>query len=160
MSGFLNSLNVTPLEDAKTWVLLQPFKYETKEGQEIIAESGFMTDCASIPRRLWVILPRWGKYGKAAVIHDWLYWTKETGRRKIADRIMFEAMGDLSVCLCQKYPIYLAVCIFGCFSWHRNKWDRAAGFNRVLSPDQIEGVEKSDRPGLLKRTLLHYKSSK
>src|SRR2546429_3829044 len=27
---------------------------------------------ASIPRLFWIALPKWGKYGNAAVIHDWL----------------------------------------------------------------------------------------
>lgn len=35
--------------------------------------AGFVTDFASIPRAFWVVLPPTGKYGKAAVVHDYLY---------------------------------------------------------------------------------------
>ena len=160
MSGFLDSLVVTPMDDAKTWILLQSFRYETREGEEIKAEVGFMTDFASIPRILWFIFPRWGKYGKASVIHDWMYWAQEVDHHHVADKIMFEAMEDLSVPFHQKYPIYWAVYLFGLGSWLRNKWDRIAGFDRVLPADQIEAVEKSDRLGLIERTWLHYQGRK
>jgi hypothetical protein len=33
---------------------------------------GYRTDFASIPRFFWRILPPAGRYGKAAVVHDWL----------------------------------------------------------------------------------------
>lgn len=36
---------------------------------------GFITDFASVPRILHSVLPKTGKYGKAAVLHDYLYRT-------------------------------------------------------------------------------------
>ena len=47
--------------------------------------------CLEFPALFWAILPKWGKYGNAAVIHDWLYW--EQGRpRPAADAILLEGM--------------------------------------------------------------------
>jgi hypothetical protein len=93
-------------------------------------------------------LPRWGKYGNAAVIHDWLYWSQDRTRVE-ADRIMLEAMGVLSVPNWQKYSIYFFVRVFGLISWHRNCWERLAGFERVLRRTQIKSIEELDRPGLM-----------
>ncbi|MCK4806300.1 MAG: DUF1353 domain-containing protein [Candidatus Aegiribacteria sp.] len=80
MSVFTEQLIVSPLSDGKTWVILRPFSYDVGNvgsGDTVRVRTGFMTDFASIPRLLWIFLPRWGKYGNAAVIHDWLYWTQK-----------------------------------------------------------------------------------
>jgi hypothetical protein len=39
----------------------------------VVIPVGFVTDFASIPKILWNILPPVGTYGKAAVVHDYLY---------------------------------------------------------------------------------------
>ena len=63
---------------------------------QITVPVGFETDFASVPRPFSAILPKWGKYGDAAVIHDWLYW--EQGRpRPAADAILLEGMTVLGV---------------------------------------------------------------
>jgi hypothetical protein len=77
MSRFTDALVVTPLADGKTWVVLRDFGYDVgteDSGDRVNVEIGFQTDFATIPRFLWVVLPRWGRYGNASVIHDWLYW--------------------------------------------------------------------------------------
>ncbi len=150
MSRFTDALIVSPLADGKTWVLVQPFGYEVGDiGSEDVVDIavGFRTDFASIPR--------WGKYGNAAVIHDWLYWS-QTRSRKGADTIMFEAMEALAVPAWQRYPIYWAVRCFGFIVWARNQWDREAGFNRVLSVKRVKAKRQSERPGLLRRFMRHY----
>ncbi len=71
MSRFTRALVVSPLADGKTWVLVEPFAYDVGElgsGDTIEVRRGFMTDFASIPRLFWIALPKWGKYGNAAVI--------------------------------------------------------------------------------------------
>ena len=69
-----------------------------------------MTDFASVPRPLWWILPRWGRYGNAAVIHDFCYWDqKRIPKRKEADRIFLEAMSILRVGWLTRHVMYLAV---------------------------------------------------
>jgi hypothetical protein len=164
MSRFTDALAVSPLADGKTWVLIQPFGYEVGDlgmGDVVDVQIGFMTDFASIPRCLWLFLPRWGKYGNAAVIHDWLYWSQERSRTE-ADTIMFEAMGILGVPAWQRYPIYWAVHCFGFIAWVRNQWDREAGFERVLKDRKVKAIRFSGRPGLFRRTMKRYfgKSSK
>ena len=53
----------------------------------------FMTDFASIPRPLWSILPQWGRYGNAAVVHDFGYWTQTRPRACVVPR---EAPGSVA----------------------------------------------------------------
>ena len=158
MSRFTEALIVSPLSDGNTWVVLKSFGYDVGEegsGDTVEVEKGFVTDFASIPRLFWILLPRWGKYGNAAVIHDWLYWSQDRTRAG-ADQIMFEAMDVLSVPAWQKYLIYGFVRVFGFISWHRNHWERLEGFERVLRRSQIKSIEELDRPGILSSAWRHY----
>ena len=123
MSRFTESLVVTPLPDGKTWIILYDFGYEVGEegsGDVINVPIGFHTDFASIPRPLWAIFPRWGKYGNAAVIHDYLYWEQSRNRKK-SDDILLEGMVVLEVGGFTRYAIYWAVRLGGWWAWRRNK---------------------------------------
>ncbi len=112
--------------------------------------AGFVTDFASIPQFLiavsgllslaagnyfglpWLtvlgiiailaaaLLPKWDKYGKAAVIHDYLYNTK-TVSRKMADIIFLEAMDVLKVNTIVAHSMYGAVRLVGWLAWKRRK---------------------------------------
>lgn len=158
MSRFTDALIVSPMADGNTWVVMRPFGYDVGEegsGDTVEVAIGFTTDFASIPRIFWVVLPRWGKYGNAAVIHDWLYWIQNRERDE-ADFIMLEAMGVLDVPGWQKFVIFWAVRLAGWISWIRNQWDREAGFDRVISCEELKATDKSKRPGLLRRTWKHY----
>ncbi len=108
MSSFTDVLLVSPLADGKTWVIQRPFRYDVgAEGSSdtIAVPVGFRTDFATVPRLLWVVLPKWGRYGNATVIHDYLYWMQERTRRE-ADCIFLEAMGVLGVGPIVKYAMY------------------------------------------------------
>ena len=123
MSRFTEPLVVTPLPDGRTWIVLSDFGYEVGEdgsGDIIKVEIGFHTDFASIPRPLWMFLPQWGKYGNAAVIHDYLYW-EQTRPRKESDDILMEGMIVLNVGVIKRHLIYFAVRIGGWWSWWRNQ---------------------------------------
>ena len=123
MSRFTEPLVVTPRPDGRTWIVLSDFGYEVGEdgsGDIIKVEIGFHTDFASIPRPLWMFLPRWGKYGNAAVIHDYLYW-EQTRPRKESDDILMEGMVVLNVGVIKRHLIYFAVRIGGWWSWRRSQ---------------------------------------
>ena len=128
MSRFTEPLVVTPLTDGKTWITLSDFGYEIGtegSGNIIHVPIGTYTDFASIPRLLWAIFPRWGKYGNAAVIHDWLYWDQARSRRE-ADKIFLEGMEVLEVPDWKRHTIYLAVRWFGWFAWQGNRRKKQA----------------------------------
>jgi len=127
MSRFTEPLIVTPLPDGKTWIILNDFGYEIGEegsGNIINVPIGTYTDFASIPRTLWAVFPRWGKYGNAAVIHDWMYWD-QSRTRKEADDIFLEGMEVLQVPAWKRRAIYSAVRTFGRIAWNSNQKKKA-----------------------------------
>ena len=151
MSRFTEILTVSPLADGKTWVTRKDFGYDIGEegsGNTINVPIGFMTDFASIPRPLWAFLPRWGKYGNAAVIHDYCYW-EQSRTRKEADDIFREAMGVLKVSPCKIRLMYYAVKWFGQGAWSGNKRMKEKSISRVAvtmpekSTDTIANLQTS-----------------
>ena len=72
--------------------LASPFRYFSSLGM-ITAPEGFITDGASVPRAFWPIFGPFGKYLKAAVIHDYLYSVNNKHyTRKQSDLLFKEAM--------------------------------------------------------------------
>uniref|UniRef100_A0A6M3KK14 DUF1353 domain-containing protein n=1 Tax=viral metagenome TaxID=1070528 RepID=A0A6M3KK14_9ZZZZ len=119
MSSFTTPLIVTPMLDGRKWKLVEPFRYHvgTRRSKEVITVPvGFITDFASVPSIFWSLIPPTGKYGKATVVHDFLYQAK-TRTRKEADAIFLEAMAVLGVKNWRKYPMYWAVRLFGWLAW-------------------------------------------
>ena len=119
MSQFTKALVVTPLADGRTWVLMEPFSYDVGRegsGNTVHVPVKFMTDFASVPRLFWIFFPQWGKYGNAAVIHDWGYWSKERSKVE-TDLIFLEGMTVLSVGAFTRYLLFLGVYLFGWLAW-------------------------------------------
>ena len=99
MSQFTKVLIVSPLGDGRTWFLREGFRYDIGEegsGDTVDVSPRFLTDFASVPRLLWWLFPTWGRYGNAAVIHDWGYWDQSRNRKQV-DQIFWEGMGVLQV---------------------------------------------------------------
>src|SRR5437660_456817 len=142
MSRFTDVLLVSPLADGSTWVIMRDFGYDVgaeASGDHIDVAVGFQTDFATIPRPFWIILPKWGRYGNATVIHDWLYWTQVRPRPQ-ADAIFLQAMGVLGVSGVVKYTLYWAVRLFGGLAWYRNAADRAAELPGREDADEVQGI--------------------
>jgi len=119
MSSFTSPLVVTPMLDGRKWKLVHPFSYHigSKNSKWIIkVPKGFETDFASVPQFLWFWLPYWGKYGKAAVLHDYVYQTHLT-ERSIADSIFYEAMLVGGTTHWKAKLMYYGVRLFGWLSW-------------------------------------------
>ncbi len=124
MSKFTTKLEVTPVANSdKLWRLVKNFDYylgNLSSGMSIKVPKGFITDFASVPRIFWNILPPWGKYGKASVLHDYLY-KNNTFSRVICDAIFLEAMGVLKVSTWKKWVLYIGVRLFGWIVFNRYK---------------------------------------
>lgn len=114
--GLSEPLHVAILTDGRSARLLRPFLVKMKSGRVIEVPQGFVTDFASVPRVFWRIIPPWGEYSPAAVVHDWLY-TKVECTRKEADDIFLELMTRLGVPLVVRTAMYWAVRIGGGFAW-------------------------------------------
>lgn len=72
----------------------------------VYVPAGYLTDGATVPRVFWDLLPPWGAYGQAAVIHDILCeyltifhddGTPVSITREHADTVLGEAMAILNV---------------------------------------------------------------
>lgn len=153
MSIFTDPLIVCPLKDGKSWALISEFHYDVGEidsGERITVEPGFVTDFASVPKLFWMFFPTWGRYGNAAVIHDWLYWSQpKLYPRKKADQIFLEGMECLNVPYLTRHTLYLAVRIWGGMAWNKNFWEKAAGQERSLKISHIHSA------GIDKETLIN-----
>ncbi|EGB99542.1 MULTISPECIES: DUF1353 domain-containing protein [Pseudomonas] len=86
-------------------------------GRYVDVPAGFITDGASVPRPFWSMIPPWGTYGQAAIVHDYLCETLTVQlagvpiriTRKECDGILLQAMTDLGVPLWKRSVIYGAV---------------------------------------------------
>ncbi|MFP3980580.1 MAG: DUF1353 domain-containing protein [Desulfobacterales bacterium] len=93
--------------------------------EPVIVPKGSVTDYASIPRIFWPFLPPWGRYGPAAIVHDYLYARAAMtvpdpdnpsrmieSDRKVPDRIFLLTMAQLGVGPVKRYVMYFAVRLF------------------------------------------------
>lgn len=105
------------------WITARPFRYYVgAENSEdyIDVPAGFKTDFASVPRPFWSILPPDGDYTQAAVLHDFLYRSKQRTREQ-SDEVFLEAMQVLGVDEWKAQIMFLAVRTFGQIAWDNKK---------------------------------------
>jgi hypothetical protein len=57
--------------DANTWALVDELVYQGR-WERFVVPAGFRTDFASVPRVVTWLVPRFGAYTLAAILHDWL----------------------------------------------------------------------------------------
>lgn len=108
----MKKIKLIPLP-GETWEVAENFSISSETvNEDIFIPKGFHTDLASIPKFLWSILPPFGNYTVAAVVHDYLY---KTGlyTRKTADKIFAELMKEDNVPKWKCTTFYYAVRIFG-----------------------------------------------
>jgi hypothetical protein len=81
-----------------------------------------------VPRPFWLIFPKWGKYGNAAVIHDYLYWAQlDAYPKNRADHIFRQGMDVLGVGKVTAWALYTAIKLFGQLAWNSNKKAKQKG---------------------------------
>jgi hypothetical protein len=64
------SLTVRRVSD-QLWEVVEPLVYHGRR-DTFVVPAGFRTDFASVPRVVVWLIPRFGRYTLAAVLHDWL----------------------------------------------------------------------------------------
>ncbi|NEK60413.1 DUF1353 domain-containing protein [Geodermatophilus sabuli] len=57
--------------DAATWAVVDPLVYRGNRDRFVVP-AGFRTDFATVPRLVTWLVPRFGAFTLAAVLHDWL----------------------------------------------------------------------------------------
>jgi hypothetical protein len=112
-----SKLILKPLSNGKA-ILLDDYVYSIN-GYDIKVFRGFITDGASVPKSLQWLYNPYGKYIKAAVVHDYLYSVyNNTGiNRTLADKIFKHIMKETGVDDRTVRRFYAAVKYFGVTSW-------------------------------------------
>ncbi len=115
---FISTLKVEETPSG-LWKVVEDFSYHNKKDDIIVVPAGFLTDFASVPRIFWTLIPRYGKYTSASVLHDYLYSIKERSREE-SDRIFLDAMKVLKVSWWKRRVMWSAVRMFGGLCYDKN----------------------------------------
>lgn len=132
--------NASYLRGKDSWLVKNDFKYyvDTDNGQYWVkVYENFITDGATVPRLFWSLIPPWGRYGQAAILHDHLlqynyvfdydpdiYDDKVTNKvrplsRREVDRIFLQAMAVLEVPTWKRLLMYGAVRAYSLYKGDR-----------------------------------------
>ena len=105
---FIPGQNIVVREiDDSHWELVEPITYQGNTDTWTI-EPGFKTDFASVPRPLVWLIPRYGRYTKAAILHDFLWITPAVSRAD-ANGVFRRAMRELGVPFVRRWMMWGAV---------------------------------------------------
>lgn len=131
MSAFTSPLEIRPVGCGR-WELLKAFSFYTEltePPETIYVPKAFTTDFASIPRALWWLYPPYGDtWGKAAVIHDWLYATQPKWcDRHMADDVFLEGMKILGANWLRRTIMHQSVRLFAGKAWQNHAERIASG---------------------------------
>ena len=117
MSKFLDVLDIRHI-DGK-WVLDSAFRYSSDRLRKVVTvPCGFETDFASVPRIPLAFLFFGDTSHEAAVIHDWLYRTKEFSRSE-ADAVFREANEVAGAGFIRRWAMWAGVRLGGWAAWTR-----------------------------------------
>lgn len=99
-----------PQWKSKYWELQQQLLY-TGKSETFTVEPPFATDFASVPRVFVWFLPRYGRYTRAAILHDALWKMARVGEIawRDADGIFRRAMRELEVPYLRRWIMWTAV---------------------------------------------------
>ena len=108
----------------KQYKLLKDVHLELSNKDIITIPKGFEWDLSSVPRLFWAIMPPDGDFEIGALIHDYIYQTKNYSR-KFGDLEMFiwskvtNSTSKWSIKNIDNYVRYYIVRLFGGFVWKR-----------------------------------------
>ncbi|MFI9404001.1 DUF1353 domain-containing protein [Nocardia sp. NPDC052316] len=105
--AFVGSGLVVEEIDAKFWRVVEPLVYQG-DSQEFVIPAGFRTDFASVPRALVWLVPRYGAYTRAAILHDYLRDTRQVSIAD-ADAIFRRCLRELGVSVPRYWMMWAAV---------------------------------------------------
>jgi hypothetical protein len=115
--------------------LLVPDGFGFIEGdgkQSVVMDRPFLTDGATVPRvlRLTVWLDPYGKFRKAAFLHDWAWVLHHLGEQRFTFRetnqLLYDACLSCKLRAWQAWIVWLAVTLFGWGIWTGSKENRQA----------------------------------
>ena len=126
-------------KDGHNCILLEPLVYVTKAGKEIVVPAGAGTDGASTPQAMWNLIPPFGTYWLAAVLHDGMYRLLQMPKAE-CDAILLEAMVSLGTPLKEAKAIYAGVYVGGEVSYEEDQAEREKACEEAFKSAAEEGV--------------------
>jgi hypothetical protein len=108
---FIGDVVVKPFQpEGKRWLLVEPFSYQGKTDRFDVPKD-FSTDFASVPRVFVWLLPRYGRWTQAAILHDYLWKLAREGKLEKfdADGLFNRAMRELGVPYLRRWIMWTAV---------------------------------------------------
>jgi Protein of unknown function (DUF1353) len=128
--------------DNKFWITIEDMIYVIGSTNErIVVPKGFVTDFASLPQPLWSLgLSPYGQYSRAAVVHDYLYWSQGCTRAQ-SDRLLVIAMKESNVSGFDETLVYQGVDKGGAGPWNANAAERNAGLPRIVPESYLRPAD-------------------
>ena len=123
-----DTVTVRRLDD-RWWTVVEPLVYRGRT-DTFVVPAGFRTDFATVPRLVVWLIPRFGRYTLAAVLHDWLV-TDGIGSGAVtsrdADGIFRRVMRELGVPVVRRWLMWVGV-RWGALTTpvRRAGWERSA----------------------------------
>lgn len=105
--GFIGGGPVVEEADAQFWIVREPLVYQG-DVDRFEVPVGFRTDFASVPRPFVWLIPRYGVYTRAAILHDYLSRSNEVSRAD-ADGLFRRALREAGVSVPRRYLMWAAV---------------------------------------------------
>ncbi|MGK8465651.1 DUF1353 domain-containing protein [Nocardia cyriacigeorgica] len=93
--------------DERFWQVAEPLEYHGAT-ERFVVPAGFRTDFASVPRPVVWLIPRYGAYTKAAILHDYLLSSGVVSAAD-ADGIFRRTLGELGVSVPRRWMMWAAV---------------------------------------------------
>lgn len=127
---------VRPTGNNRAFILVESMEYEVgSTGLVIKVPAGFVTDYASIPPRLWSLYSPHDQYSRAAVVHDYLYWSQLCTRLQ-ADNLFMIAMKESDVPALTRTAVYEVVRAVADGPWGDNGLEREKHMPKVVPLDR------------------------
>ena len=116
--------------DDNTWELVDELRYAGNTDRFVVP-AGFRTDFASVPRVFVWLIPKYGRYTKAAILHDHLCDEAKADRfdRDDADGLFRRAMRELGVSFLRRWVMWGAVSL--ATQWIKVRRHRPVTLGRV-----------------------------
>lgn len=105
--GFIGSGPVVEELDAQFWRLTEPLIYQGAV-EDFTVPAGFRTDFASVPRAVVWLIPRYGDYTRAAILHDYLLSSQSVSPAD-ADGIFRRCLREFGVSTPRRWMMWTAV---------------------------------------------------
>jgi len=145
--------------DNKFWITIEDMTYVIgSTNVRIVVPKGFVTDFASIPQALWSAgLGPQGQYSRAALVHDYLYWSQGCTRDQ-SDRLLVIAMKESRVSSFDEFVIYQGVDKGGKKSWKANAKDRKAGLPRIVPENYLRPADPNIKWDAYRKLLVEQRA--